>query len=135
MQTMEVVKMHNTLVTKILSTQVSPKKILDNYNTEIEELYNAIYNNNKLPLTVVYDFDEIMNSSEPIYEKQTFDEYIEELLQGATQSEFVNFLRYYEYHPNFKNNLYKKYQKNENIKSIKNTIINTIYHQMHLQLL
>lgn len=130
MQTMEVVNMHNALVKKILTKQAHKKTLLDDYTTEIEEIYNAIYNNDKIPLTSVYDLDQLMNSSEPVYERQTFEEYLQYLLQGATQSEYVNFLRYYEHHPNFKNNLYKKYQKHENIKTIKNSILHSLIQQI-----
>jgi len=131
MQTMEIIRMNNSLVHKLtLLTRSQRRHILDDYNKEIEELYDAIYNNKKLPLSIMYDFDNYMNSAEDIYEKQTFDEYVEQLLQGATRSEYVNFLRNYHYYPSFKNNLYKKYQKNENMKSIKNRLFKAIHRHL-----
>jgi len=86
-------------------------------------LYNTIYNNKQLPLVSQQQLDDYMNTASKIYEKETFQSYVDSKMQGYStpnnQSQYQQNMQ----NPTFKNNLYAKYQKHEQLKSIKNRII------------
>jgi len=86
-------------------------------------LYNTIYNNKQLPLVSQQQLDDYMNTASKIYEKETFQSYVDSKMQGYStpnnQSQYQQNMQ----DSTFKNNLYAKYQKNEQLKSIKNRII------------
>jgi len=85
-------------------------------------LYNTIYNNKHISLASQQQLDDYMNSASQIYEKETFQSYVESKLQGATHHDHSQYKQNMQ-DPVFKNTLYAKYQKNEQLKSIKNRII------------
>jgi len=84
-------------------------------------LYNTIYNNKQLPLVSQQQLDDYMNTASKIYEKETFQSYADSKMQGYStpNNQYQQNIQ----NPTFKNNLYAKYQKNEQLKSIKNRII------------
>jgi hypothetical protein len=84
-------------------------------------LYNTIYNNRQLPIANQQQLDDYMNTASKIYEKETFQSYIDSKMQGYSTPN--NQYHQNMQNPTFKNNLYAKYQKNEQLKSIKNRII------------
>ena len=98
--------------------------ILD--NSQLNKLHEMIYNNPTLLLTTIKKIDDTMNSAPPFYPKETFQNHINSKLHTITPCEYTKFIYNMNNAPNFKNNLYKKYQKNEQIKSIKNHIISEI---------
>jgi hypothetical protein len=96
--------------------------IFNKNHTPVLLLYNNIYNNKNISLASQQQLDDYMNSATQFYEKETFQSYVESKLQGSSKN---NRTQYNEdmQDPVFKNNLYAKYQKNEQLKSIKNRII------------
>lgn len=88
-------------------------------------LYNTIYNNKQLPLASIKTIDDYMNEAPQIYERETFQSYVDSKLQGSTQNNKSQYAQNIQ-DPIFRNNLYAKYQKNEQLKSIKNRIIQKI---------
>ena len=95
--------------------------VFNKLNKPVLLLYNNIYNNKNLSLASQQELDDYMNSASKIYEKETFESYIESKLQG-TPSNRAQYKQNMQ-DPTFKNNLYAKYQKNEQLKSIKNRIV------------
>ena len=129
---MEQVKILETLIVRksILLWRKTPSitswdAIFNKINTPLVLLYNNIYNNKKLSLSSQQAIDDYMNSATPIYEKETFQSYVESKLQGGSPNNHAQYKQNMN-DPTFKNNLYAKYQKNEQLKSIKNRIIQEI---------
>jgi hypothetical protein len=99
--------------------------IFDKIQTPLILLYNNIYNNKNLSLASQQQLDDYMTKAAKIYEKETFQSYVESKLQGSPpnhQSQYNQNMQ----DPTFRNNLYAKYQKNEQLKSIKNRIVEEI---------
>lgn len=94
----------------------------------LSELYVAIYNNNNISLETLKKLDDAFNTSVQFYEKETFHDYINSKLQGCSQNEYTKYIHNSK-NTVFKNNLYSKYQKQEQIKSMKNYIIQEILKQ------
>ena len=90
-------------------------------NSQLIQLHEMIYNTPNL--TTMQKIDDTMNSAPPLYPKETFQDYINSKINQITPSEYTQYVYNMNTVPNFKNNLYKKYQKNEQIKSIKNHVI------------
>jgi hypothetical protein len=91
----------------------------------LTELYVAIYNNNNISLEILKKLDDMFTSSIQFYEKETFNDYITSKLQGCSQNDYTKYIQNSN-DPVFKNNLYSKYQKQEQIKSMKNYIVQEI---------
>jgi hypothetical protein len=96
--------------------------IFNKNHTPVLLLYNTIYNNKNISLASQQQLDDYMNSATQFYEKETFQSYIESKLQGSSKNNRTQYNQDMQ-DPVFKNNLYAKYQKNEQLKSIKNRII------------
>jgi hypothetical protein len=96
--------------------------IFNKLHSPVLLLYTTIYYNKLLPLASQQQLDDYMNSASHIYEKETFQSYVESKLQGAPPSTRAQYNQDMQ-DPVFKNTLYAKYQKNEQLKSIKNRII------------
>lgn len=93
----------------------------------LSELYDSIYNKN-ISLETLKTLDDMFNASHKFYEKETFQDYLISKLHGCSQSEYTKYLQ----NSNdlvFRNNLYSKYQKQEQIKSMKNYIIQEMLRQ------
>jgi hypothetical protein len=99
--------------------------IFDKIHTPLILLYNNIYNNTNLPLASQQQLDDYMTKAAKIYEKETFQSYVESKLQGSSKHNRGQYKQNMQ-DPTFRNNLYAKYQKNEQLKSIKNRIIEEI---------
>jgi uncharacterized protein YaaW (UPF0174 family) len=67
-----------------------------------------------------------MNTASKIYEKETFQSYVDSKMQGYSTPNNHSQYQQNMQDSTFKNNLYAKYQKNEQLKSIKNRIIEEI---------
>ena len=126
---MEQVKLLETLIIRksILLWRKNPTiqswdAIFNKIHTPLLLLYNNIYNNKNLSLASIQALDDYMTKASKIYEKETFQSYVDSKLQGATQNNQAQYKQNIK-DPVFKNNLYAKYQKNEQLKSIKNRII------------
>jgi len=91
-------------------------------NSQVNQLHEMIYNTPNLK--TMQKIDDTMNSAPPLYPKETFHDYINSNLHPITPSEYTKYIYNMNTSQDFKNNLYKKYQKNEQIKSIKNHIVN-----------
>jgi hypothetical protein len=99
--------------------------IFNKIQTPLILLYNNIYNNKQLPLACQQQLDDYMNEASHIYEKETFQSYVESKLQGSSKHNRAQYKQNLQ-DPTFRNNLYAKYHKIEQLKSIKNRIIEEI---------
>ena len=126
---MEPVKILETLIIRksILLWRKNPTiqswdAVFNKLHSSLILLYNNIYNNKNISLASIQALDNYMTKASQIYEKETFQSYVDSKLQGSTQNNQAQYKQNIK-DPVFKNNLYAKYQKNEQLKSIKNRII------------